>query len=203
MKRQTGWQNYVVYALSAIAISVAATACGNKDGGGGAVAVVPGVGATCATCSATLSKVIASGTTRSIDYNGAEQAEMSLNFYGDTNVADTGYGYQGQVGASGILRVRVAKLAPCSVPVGDYTITTTMPGQWSGQSFGNLQVQATGPVVLRFDLPVGLIQATTPAATDWAGATFPYLVKTRAYVTLISTGGSCNAGGYPEYYFED
>lgn len=195
MKQQTGWQNYVVYALSALAISIAATACGNKDGGGGgAVAVVPGVGTTCVGCSATLTKVVASGTTRSIDYNGAMQAEMSLNFFGDTNIANGYNGYQGQVGASGILRVRVAKPAPCSVPVGDYTVSTTTPGNWNGQSFGNIQLQATGPVVLRLDIPVGLIQGTTPAATDLAGATFPFLIKTRAYVTLISTGGQCNAG---------
>ncbi len=203
MKQSNGWQRYVVYALSAIALTVAVSACGNKDNGGGAVAVVPGVGVSCATCSATLSKLVASATSRSLDAYGQEQAELSLNFYGDTNTPSSGLGYRGQVAATGILRVRIAKPAPCNVPVGDYTVTTTSPGQWDGQAFANVQVQASGPAILRFDLRKGLIQGVTPAYTDWAGATFPFRMLTEAFVTPISTGGFCNAYGSPEYYFED
>lgn len=198
-----GIGQYIAFAMAALTLSLTMAACGKKDDGPGPIAVVPGVGATCATCAPTMNKIVASGTTRSINYAGAAQAEMSLNFFGDSSLGNSVQGYYGTIGASGVLRVRVAKTAPCNIPVGDYSITTTMPGQWSGQAFQNLQVQAAGPVVIRMDIPVGMIQATTPAATDWAGATFPYLIKLRAYVTPISVGGQCNLGNIPEYFFED
>lgn len=223
---KTEWMRYFAYALSAVTIAIAASACGKKDGGGGggAVAVVPGYGASCVGCTATMTGLVASGNARSMGYvNGAwvEQAELSLNFYGEAaGVTGTGGGYyggyRGAVAASGVMRVRVAKAptAPvgypggypatgCNVPAGDYQITTLTPGVWSGQSFQNLQVQAAGPVVLRLDLRVGMIQAATPALVDWGGQTFPYFVKTQAWVTPISGGGYCNAGNIPEYYFED
>ncbi len=201
---EKGWKRYFAVAFVAISMSLAVTACGNKGNGGSTVAVVNGVSASCVGCPASTT-LVSSALGRSWDYNNNEQAQLSLNFYGDTatytgSQASGSLYYQGSIVADGILRVRIAKTAPgCVVPAGDYTVTTLMPGQWSGQSFSQNQLQAIGPVTLQLELRRNSIWSGQ-TQTDWAGATFPFRIVSDVYVTSMS-GGYCNAGGYPEYFF--
>lgn len=201
----------LAYALSTLMVAFMATACGNKDNGGGAavVAVVPGYGASCASCGA-LSGLVASGLGLSYQgYSNAVQAQLSVQFYGDaasltaaTQAAGNMY-YDGQIAVGGVMRVRLAKADPqgCQVPVGDYTIATTTPGVWQGEQFGNVVLTASGPVQLQIRAN-GFISGTSPARVDLAGATFPYAVRANFYVLSSSAGGYCSAGGYPEYIFK-
>lgn len=199
-----GWMRYFGYAASILTIAMAMTACGNKDGGGSTVAVVPGVSPSCVGCPASTT-LVSSALGRSWNYNDVEQAQLSLNFYGDAATVTGGQNsgslyYRGQIVAQGVLRVRVAKVAPgCVVPAGDYTVQALAPGQWSGQQFSELQLQAVGPVTLQLRMTRNSIMAGQ-TAVDWAGATFPYRIVSDVYVTSMS-GGNCNAGGYPEYFF--
>lgn len=203
---EKGWKRYFAATFVAISMSLAVTACGNKDNGGGGstIAVVPGAAASCVGCPASTT-LVASALARSWDYNNVEQAQMSLNFYGDSTIytgsqTSGSLYYNGAIVAGGVLRVRVAKAAPgCIVPAGDYTVTTLTPGQWSGQSFSQIQLQAVGPVTLQLTMTRNSIWSGQ-TQTDWAGATFPFRIVSDVYVTSMS-GGACNYGGYPEYLF--
>lgn len=206
-KNGKGIGQYFAIAISALTLSLTMAACGNKDGGGGTVAVVPGgIGASCVGCPASTA-LVASAFGRSYNYMNQENAQLSINFFGDaamvaqTNQSGSLY-YNGPIAAGGTLRVRVAKTGPgyCQIPVGDYVLSTTQPGQWSGQRFSNLQLNAVGPTTLQLTLSNNVIQAGM-TATDWAGATFPYRVLTDVYVTSM-LGGQCSSmTGMPEFYF--
>ena len=202
---RNGWMRYFGYAASILIIAMAMTACGNKDDGGGAIAVVPGVSASCVGCP-TSTTLVSSALGRSWNYNNVEQAQLSLNFYGDAaavaaSQASGSLYYQGQIVATGVLRVRVAKVAPsCVVPAGDYTVSALAPGQWSGQIFSDLQLQAVGPVTLQLRMTRNSISAGQ-TAVDWGGATFPYRIVSDVYV-MSTGGGNCSTGGqFAEYYF--
>ena len=202
---EKGWKRYFAATFVAISMSLAVTACGNKDNGGGGstIAVVPGAAASCVGCPASTT-LVASALGRSWATYSTEQAQLSLNFYGDT--AYTGSQtpgslyYHGPIVAGGVLRVRIAKTAPgCIIPAGDYTVTTLAPGQWSNQLFSPIQLQAVGPVTLQLTMRNNTVNPSG-TLTDWAGATFPSYLASYVDVTS-SAGGACNYGGYPEYFF--
>lgn len=203
------WSRFFALTIAAFAIAIGATACGNKDEGGGGgpvgIAYPPGVSGSCVGCP-TSTTLVSSALGKSWDYNNVEQAQLSLNFYGDAAAVTAAQNsgslyYSGQIIVGGVLRVRVAKAAPgCNIPAGDYTVSTLTPGQWQGQIFSTIQLQAVGPTTLQLTMNRNSIFAVSPAAVDWAGATFPYRIVSQVYVTSI-LGGFCNAGGYPEYQF--
>lgn len=203
-----GIGQYIALAMTALTLSMTMVACGNKDNGGPAPVVSP-YGAGCVGCPAS-SALVASVHGKSFVGNTMqEQAQLSLNFYGDAAALQQGQAsgslyYRGTVAAGGVLRVRIARGAAnmyeCKIPVGDYAITTLTPGQWQGQQFSDIQLQAQGPTTLQLTLRMNSIFAVSPATVDWAGATFPYRLQSDVYVMSI-LGGQCNAGGYAEYYF--
>lgn len=192
------------YAVGALMVAVMATACGNKnEGGGQVVAVTPGgVSGTCIGCPAATT-LLASGTGRSYSYGyGPVSGELSLQFYGDTatlaNYGGAQYAgsYQGSVVADGVFRNREARVAAsawagCNLPVGDYPITTTQPGQWRSQSFSTIGMSSTsGPVALTIRMHKSFVQAAVPALVDYAGAQFPFHLVTEMEITS-SAGGTC------------
>ncbi|MDZ4083431.1 MAG: hypothetical protein U1E10_10870 [Bdellovibrionales bacterium] len=191
------------YAVGALVVAVMATACGNKNEGGGQVAVTPGgVSGSCVGCP-TATTLLASGTGRSYSYGyGAVSGELSLQFYGDTATlaqyggAQYAGSYRGSVVAGGVFRNREARVATsawagCNLPVGDYAISTTQPGQWSGQVFSTIGMSSTsGPVALTIRMYQNSVTSAVPALVDYAGAQFPYHLVTQMEITS-SAGGTC------------
>lgn len=201
------------YAVTTVVVALMATACGKKDEGSGpAIAVVPGVGASCAGCPASTA-LVASGLGVFLNQYNVKQAELAAQFYGEAaavaavRTSGSMY-YQGPVVIGGILRVLVAKTTGCVVPAGDYSLQTLTPGQWQGEQFHNLFVTATGPVTLQLQINYGFVSGATPALVDAAGATFPYRVRSDVFVNSSSGGGLCspqnpyNGQRYPEFYFD-
>ncbi len=185
--------------VTLLTVAVLATACGKKDEGG-QVAVTP-VGPIAGSCVGCPSGVtlLSSGVGKA--YTGGQlEAEMSLQFHGDTTTINSRYqgvmpaigNYSGPVVAGGILRVRIARTIGCLVPAGDYTISTVSPGTWNGQSFYNLQLQATGPTTLQIQLNSNWVMSAVPAVVDLAGAQFPFHVQGNAYINSMA-GGICSA----------
>ncbi|MBN8542083.1 MAG: hypothetical protein J0L82_16945 [Deltaproteobacteria bacterium] len=193
----------LTYAVGTLVVALMATACGNKNEGGGQVAVTPGgVSGSCVGCP-TATTLLASGTGRSYSMGyGPVSGELSLQFYGDTAILAT-YGgaqyagsYRGSVVAGGVFRNREARVSAgawsgCNLPVGDYAISTTQPGQWSGQSFSTIGMSSTsGPVALTIRLNRNSVWSAVPALVDYAGAQFPFHVVTEMEITS-SAGGTC------------
>jgi hypothetical protein len=190
------------YAVGALVVAVMATACGKKDEGG-QVAVTPGgVSGSCVGCPKATT-LLASGTGRSYSMGyGPVSGELSLQFYGDTATLAT-YGgaqyvgsYRGSVVAGGVFRNREARVSAgawsgCNLPIGDYAISTTQPGQWSGQIFSTIGLSSTsGPVALTIRMNRNSITSSVPALVDYAGAQFPYHLVTEMEITS-SAGGTC------------
>lgn len=196
----------LAYAAATLMVAFMATACGNKDGGGGAVAVVPtGVGAqSCTTGCGNLTGLVASALGKSYTNGSTEQAAAGLQFYGDPNIiaasqaqgSQTRY-YRGSAVMGGVIHVKFANAEPgaCVIPAGDYVIQTQNqpPGQWSREEFGNMMVTAVGPVTLQIQVYYGMISGTTPAAVDPAnGQTYPFIFRSEFYVLSSSGGGYCS-----------
>jgi hypothetical protein len=204
---------FFAYAAATVVVALMATACGKKDEGGGAIAVVPvGVGASCASCT-NLSGLVASGLGVYWNASNQRQAEISVQFFGEATAVAAAQNppalyYRGQVGINGTLRVLLPSTTGCVIPAGAYTLQTTSPGQWQGEQFGNIAVTATGPVTLQLQFVYGFISGGSPAITDLAGATFPYRVRSdEVYVVSSSGGGLCSPRSpytgqpYPEFLF--
>lgn len=192
------------YAVGAFMVAVMATACGNKnEGGGQVVATTPGgVSGACVGCP-TATTLLASGTGRSWSgLTGAVSGELSLQFYGDTATMGNFAGsqnyssYRGNVVAGGVFRNREARTsagswAGCNLPIGDYAISTTQPGIWSGETFSTIGMSSTsGPVALTIRLYRNSVWSAVPALVDYAGAQFPFHVVTEMEITS-SAGGTC------------
>lgn len=184
-----------------VTVAVLVTACGKKDEGGQVVAVTPTgpIAGSCVGCPSGVT-LLSSGVGKA--YTGGQlEAEMSLQFHGDTStisqyqqqgVTPTIGNYSGPVVAGGVLRVRIARTVGCIVPAGDYTISTVAPGTWNGQSFYNLQLQATGPTTLQIRMSSNWVMSAVPAVADLVGAQFPFHVQGNAYINSMS-GGICSA----------
>lgn len=207
---ETRVKRLLTYAVGAFVVAVMATACGKKDEGGQVVATTPGgVGTSCVGCP-TATTLLASGTGRSYsDITGQMSNELSLQFYGDTAAMGVVSGlpgsqssgsYRGSVVAGGVLRVREARTMAaggwsgstgCNLPIADYTLTTTQPGQWNGQTFSQLGMSSTaGPVALTIRASQNSVWSAVPALVDLAGAQFPFHVVSTLEVTS-SAGGTC------------
>lgn len=213
MKQTNGKQmRMLAYAAATLMVAFMATACGNKDGGGGQVAVVPGaVGVSCVGCG-NLTGMVASGLGHAIS-GGQEIAQLSAQMLGDPTIlaaSQSGGGYSnynGIIAMGGTMNVRVGSSYPgaCVIPAGLYTIGTSRQGTWSGMHGNNLALTAVGPVTLQIEVPVVVFSGGT-TVSDWQGATFPFRVQTDFYVTSSSGGGNCsptdyNGRRYPELTF--
>ncbi len=194
----------LTYAVGALVVAVMSTACGNKNEGGGQVAVTPGgVSGSCVGCP-TATTLLASATGRSWSgLTGAVSGELSLQFYGDTATMGTISGsqnfttYQGNVVAGGVFRNREARVSAgswsgCNLPIGDYALSTTQPGQLRGESMpGMMSLSSTsGPVALTIRMANSSFWSAIPALVDYAGAQFPYHLVTQLEITS-SAGGTC------------
>lgn len=197
----------LTYAVGALVVAVMSTACGKKDEGGGQVVVTPpGVNTSCVGCP-TATALLASATGRSYNYNNVVNGELSLQFYGDStalagmqqNPNATNW-YRGSVVAGGVFRNREARTvggggwygsSGCNLPIGDYALQTTSPGQWNGQIFSSIDLVSTsGPVAITIRMTNNSIWAATPAIVDYAGAQFPYRLVTDIQISSMS-GGTC------------
>lgn len=196
----------LTYAVGALVVAVMSTACGNKNEGGGVVVAPPGgVNGSCVGCP-TATSLLASATGRSQSgLTGGVSSELSLQFYGDSAML-TQIGqnptnwYRGNVVAGGVFRNREARTmvaggwyggTGCNLPIGDYALSTTSPGTWSGETFSTIDLSSTsGPVGITVRMTYNSIWNAIPAAVDYAGAQFPYRMYSVVDVTSLQ-GGTC------------
>lgn len=189
---------FQAFALFASALTLAAfTACG-KNGGDAPPPIAPvgpgGIYGQCATCGAN-SALLASGTGNTY-YAGQLQGNVNLEFYGTGAVNAAGGQYQtssyyGNVAAQGTLIWQVPSMM-CGLPAGTYSLTTTQPGTWYGQSFSNMVFQANGPAQVTI-YANGWISPATPALIGLDGRQYPYQVV--GQFRVIPTGGGYQYGG--------
>ena len=182
--------------LFASTLTLAAfTACG-KNGGDSAPAVVNPYAITygsCPTCGAN-SAFLASGTGNTY-YANQLQGNLSLEFYG-TGVANTAGGqyqssnYYGSVSAQGTLIWQIPSLL-CGMPQGTYTVHTVTPGQWQGQNFSGMVLQATGPASVTIQ-GAGWLAPASPALVGLDGRQYPYQLVGNFYVSPAA-----GVQGYP------
>lgn len=206
MKNKNQWRKaqWWMMAASALALVVLATACGKKEDGG--IAVAPGtVNPLCVGCPASGGN-LATAVGKSFVNTSTLESEISLQFIGDAatmaqsqnpNVSSGARYYSGSVSATGVLRIRVPRTAVgsygCNVPAGDYSITTSSPGQMSGLIFQQMNVVATGPAQLQITLYRNSLWNAVPAALNLANQQFPYYLVSDMVVTASSAGGArCN-----------
>lgn len=196
----------LTYAVGALVVAVMSTACGKKDEGGSVVVTPGGVSSACVGCP-TATALLASATGRSYSgITGAVSGELSLQFYGDSaTLAGIQQGnsvnfYRGNVVAGGVFRNREARTmiaggwygsTGCNLPIGDYALSTTSPGQWYGEMFSTIDLVSTsGPVAITIRMNNNSVWNAIPAAVDYAGAQFPYRLYTEMQITSTS-GGTC------------
>jgi hypothetical protein len=195
------------YAVGALVVAVMSTACGKKDEGGGQVVVTPpGVNTSCVNCPKATA-LLASATGRSYNFNNVVNGELSLQFYGDSTAlagmqqgSATSNWYRGSVVAGGVFRNREVRTlnggswygsSGCNLPVGDYALQTTSPGQWNGQIFSSMDLVSTsGPVAITIRMSRNSIWAAAPAIVDFAGAQFPYRLVADVQISSMA-GGTC------------
>lgn len=203
---ENGWMRYFAYAFIAVTISLLVSACGEDKGGQthAVVPVNPYINASCIGCPVSTT-LISSALGKSWNYANLQQAQLSLQFYADAasyTAAQTmgSRYYQGPVVAGGFLNVLIPKTSSpyCIIPQGLYTISTLAPGQWSGETFSEMRLQAIGPTSLQLVLRRNGITAGM-TQIDRQGQSFPYSLMTD--VEVISPNGVSCTMGQPEYYF--
>ncbi len=196
----------LTYAVGALVVAVMSTACGKKDEGGSVVVTPGGVNSACVGCP-TATALLASATGRSQSgLTGGVSSELSLQFYGDSTTLNgiqqgqSSNMYRGNVVAGGVFRNREARTlvsggwyggSGCNLPIGDYALSTTSPGQWYGEMFSTIDLVSTsGPVGITIRMNNNSVWSAIPAAVDYAGAQFPYRMYSVVDVTSLQ-GGTC------------
>ena len=192
---------FMVFALLALSV-VLNTACPGGGGGGNHTPAPPPVPPVPPTVTAT-GGVLAQGLGRTYD----DQMHLGLTFSMVTAPAPgqlgTGPGaynyYSGQVAATGTLVVRsVTRPTTCPIPVGTYVVRTVTPGLWQMQSFGNLLLEAAGPVALRIRMPSNFITQAIPPVPGADGVLYNNRIQLSMFVDTIN-GQPC---WYGEFFLE-
>ncbi|MEQ1878724.1 MAG: hypothetical protein ABL958_18930 [Bdellovibrionia bacterium] len=107
--------------------------------------------------------------------------------------------YSGQVAATGTLVVRsIVRPTTCPIPVGTYIVRTVTPGVWQMQSFGNLLLEAQGPVVLRIRMPSNFITQAIPPIPGADGLIYNNRIQLSMFVDTIN-GQPC---WFSEFFLE-
>lgn len=190
------WMKGSALSMLAVATATVFTACGSKNNGGATASPPGAVNPACVNCPGNTS-LLASAVGR--HYSGSVlKAELSLEFRGDAAylqqagqvLAGAVQAYSGSVVAVGTLRVRQATTSQigwgCNIPAGDYSVNTLVPGQWSMQSFWNLQLQANGPTQLTINLRNNWLNSAMPAAVGIDGRQFPFSLNGFSDVNSMS-----------------
>lgn len=196
MKNNSKFKNHVKNGLQGLAliltgllILVAFGACGNRNVksspppmGAFPPGYYPGTysGALCPGCGLNVPWTIFAGTD---SRSGSGSLTLGLDFYGDPTNGFNFYDpkiptvYVGPVVVRGLLTVNVVDPLICSVPVGQYQITSITPGQWqagvvaagmSGWGPTALRMQAISPmgVTLILTLAKGIIYNPSMVGTN-------------------------------------